>query len=242
MKFMLAFSLALGAHAETCLHTQRASNAQIVAPMALAMDAKTHESYVWFQGNELNGGKHLNAKCPTCKGGVKFQFNIKKAGKYTFQADVIAPNNRDDSFYVTTSLDTDTPYKWDVGKSMGLSTVWTWGNIEGIKDKYFPAGTHSITLKPREDGTKVRALRVTKGSENVCFKKAQALQAPKPISKLIGTKQDCCRYNGANVGYVKNADSFDKCEAGCRANKNCNFLSYNKSWKAVRLVAISDSR
>merc|ERR1712166_1442528 len=124
------------------------------------------DGYVWLQGNELNGGKHLNAKCPTCKGGVKFQFNIKKAGKYTFQADLIAPNNRDDSFYVTTSVDNGTPQAWHTT----VYTVWTWGDIGGIKDKYFPAGTHTITLKPREDGTKVRALRVTKGSENVCFK------------------------------------------------------------------------
>lgn len=41
-----------------------------------------------------------------------------------------------------------------------------------MKDKYFPAGTHSITLKPREDGTKVRALKVTTGAGIVCFKKA----------------------------------------------------------------------
>merc|ERR1740117_2079927 len=67
-----------------------------------------------------------------------------------------------------------------------------------------------------------------------------ALGASAQTSKLIGTKQDCCRYNGANVGNVKNADSFDKCEAGCRANKNCNFLSYNKSWKACSLCSKCD--
>jgi len=67
-----------------------------------------------------------------------------------------------------------------------------------------------------------------------------ALGASAQTSKLIGTKQDCCRYNGANVGNVKNADSFDKCEAGCKANQNCNFFSYNKSWKACSLCSKCD--
>ena len=60
-------------------------------------------------------------------------------------------------------------------------------------------------------------------------------------SKLIGTKQDCCRYNGASVGVGRkyNGD-FAKCEAGCKATKNCNFLSYNKSWKACVLCSKCD--
>jgi len=194
MKFFCL--LVAAASAQTCLHTGRAVDAEIVAPMVRAVDAETHETYVWFQGNELNGGKHLNAKCPTCTGGATFQFDVKKAGKYTFQADLIAPNNRDDSLYVTTSVDRGTPYQW----SIGVFTSWTNRDIEGIKDKYFPAGTHSITLKPREDGTKVRALKVTTGSENVCFKKAQA---PKPkCNAELATDAEIIAPMVARDGYV----------------------------------------
>jgi len=217
-----------------CLRSQLAIDAEIVAPMV------ARDGYVWFEGNEITvpkrdksddtTKKHRNDKCPTCAGGVKFQFEIKKAGTYTFQAELIAANNRDDSFYVATSVDNAEPYKWDVGLSTGLSTDWTWGDIEGIKGKYFSAGTHSITLKPREDGTKVRALKATEGSENVCFKSKNAFLCDFKKNFISGQRYsqisltDYCR-NGVCNANPKYGGANSKVKAIAYCKKTCDSRS-----------------
>jgi len=79
-----------------------------------------------------------------------------------FEAELIAPNGGSNSLWLRTSVDGAKSTTWHTR----VSKTWGWQTMP--ISKKFAAGAHTIQLKPREDGTKVRAIRATQGSA-MCF-------------------------------------------------------------------------
>jgi hypothetical protein len=78
-----------------------------------------------------------------------------------------------------------------------------------------------------------------------CTCSMSSAPAPTPKAKeftgsdIIGLGKDCCRKNGGYVGQIKNVD-VAKCEAGCLANKKCNFFSHSNHYKSCSLCSKCD--
>ena len=135
----------------------------INAPMRVANDANASEGqYVWVPNGEGNGGE----------GYTELSFAVPVAGDYYIHGRVIAPTTRDNSFSV--SLDGGADYTWSIS---GNPTSWVWNEINHYT---LGAGTHTISVKQREDGTKLDQLWITSepnGSPNT-----RTLTSPSKLS------------------------------------------------------------
>ena len=116
----------------------------INAPMRVANDANASEGqYVWVPNGEGNGGG----------GYTELSFAVPVAGNYSIHGRVIAPTTQDNSFSV--SVDGGADYTWSIP---GNPTSWVWHEINSYT---LGAGTHTISVKQREDGTKLDQLWIT---------------------------------------------------------------------------------
>jgi len=89
------------------------------------------------------GGVHGSA--------LDFTMHCAKQSDLTFEAEVIAPNGNADSFFISLG---STGVRWDTG----LSQTWTWSAVS--PSVAVPAGSHKLRLWGREDGIKIRNLRL----------------------------------------------------------------------------------
>ena len=114
------------------------------APLIVANDASASEGqYVWVP----NGGG----------GYTELSFEVPVAGNYSLHGRVIAPSTADNSFFV--SLDGGADFTWSIP---GNPTSWVWDEISSYSLR---AGTHTIRIKQREDGTKLDQLWITSESD-----------------------------------------------------------------------------
>lgn len=114
------------------------------SPMQAATDASASGGqYVWVPNGTGNDGP----------GYVELSFSVPAAGDYYLWGKVIAPNGTDNSFYV--AMDGGANYTWSIS---GEPTSWTWDKINTYA---LNAGTHTVRVKQREDGTKLDQLWIT---------------------------------------------------------------------------------
>ncbi len=114
------------------------------APMQMANDASASAGqYVWVPNGSGNDGP----------GYVELSFTVPTTGDYSLWGKVIAPSGADNSFYV--AVDGGTDYYWSIS---GDPTTWTWDEINTYT---LNAGTHTVRIKQREDGTKLDQLWIT---------------------------------------------------------------------------------
>jgi hypothetical protein len=104
--------------------------------------------YVWVRNGSGSGGS------------ATYTFNVSKSGKYIIWARVAAPNNNDDSFYV--SVDGGSQSTWD----LTLSSKWVWDKVShrgGANPVTYnlSAGKHTLLIKQREDGAKLDEFIIT---------------------------------------------------------------------------------
>lgn len=141
-----------------------ASEADLVAPMTLRVDSQSTDRRPWIEvpdgpGNDAPEGG---------PGAATFTFSVPRAGRYVLWGEVLAPHSNDNSFYV--SVNGGSEYTWHTPSPDHTTSDWQWDPISSEEDSgsltnpmIFPleAGTHRLRIRNREDGTRLRQLRIT---------------------------------------------------------------------------------
>ena len=132
-----------------------AENGILVTPMSLATDAlSSGGQYVWAP--EGVG----NVYAPDAgAGSVEFIFAVVQAADFMIWGRVLSSDYASDSFYL--SIDAGIPMRWNtpVGPS------WTWRKAEPVGYSglfHLTPGIHKLRIIPREDGTKLDKLIISK--------------------------------------------------------------------------------
>ncbi|PQJ35546.1 hypothetical protein BSZ35_13875 [Salinibacter sp. 10B] len=103
-------------------------------------------------------------------GAATWTFTVPREGEYVFWGEVRAPAPNDNSFYV--SVDGGKDIAWHIPAPNATTEGWTWDPVSRLKEGEhtdpvifsLEAGTHQLRLRNREDGTRLRRLRVTNRS------------------------------------------------------------------------------
>jgi hypothetical protein len=120
-------------------------------PMVVANDARA------------SGGKYLWVPIGTNSGGfAAYKVTIPKSGTYVVWGRVIANNGQEDSFYV--QMDNGARFTWHTKR--GDKETWVWDQVtNGSKTNLMrftlTAGTHTLHIGRRENGTKLDKLLIT---------------------------------------------------------------------------------
>ncbi len=128
------------------------------APMQISSNSQASgRQYIWVP----NGTG--NVWDPTQTGGeAVYTFVVPVTGTYLIWGRVISNNGEDDSFFV--SVDNSASLLWDTER--GGTETWVWDRISnrgGADPALFTlnAGTHTLRIAQREDGTKLDKLLIT---------------------------------------------------------------------------------
>jgi hypothetical protein len=128
----------------------------LTSPMRTGTDSSASSGrYIW-----VPSGKGDLSNPSLAGGSAKYTFELPVGGTYLLWGLTLAGNTSDDSFYV--SLDGQPYMLWDVK----ISQDWSWNilNNRGVADPVYlrlTPGTHTLTIKQREDGTKIDKLILT---------------------------------------------------------------------------------
>jgi hypothetical protein len=146
-----------------------AEGGNVVAPMAMAGDAAASAGgYIWAP--EGAGNRYTS----TSSGGrVEYRFDLPTDGDYAIWGRVMAPDSASDSFFV--SID-GSEMTWHT--KLSDNGNWTWDvvslrNVNGERNASNPlvyhlgAGSHTITIKQREDGTRLDKILVTRNLSTI---------------------------------------------------------------------------
>jgi hypothetical protein len=150
-----------------------------VAPPSLAACATT-PSYLYREAESgtigaplrilndksASGGKYLTVAAgknsldvPPSNGRASYAFTVAAAGSYRLWGRVIAPTTADDSFWVR--IDGGNWVKWS---SVALGASWHWDQVRDGDHGNAPvvaAGSHTVQVAYREDGTQLDRLLLT---------------------------------------------------------------------------------
>ncbi len=111
------------------------------SPMVVASDASASGGkYVWAPQGAGNRAS------PPVDGAVTVTFTVPASGTYAVHGRTLAPSSTDDSFWV--SIDGGAAFKWEPG----TGSEWTWNKMGSYP---LAAGTHTLKVMLREDGTKI---------------------------------------------------------------------------------------
>jgi hypothetical protein len=106
-------------------------------------------------------GTNSNSAAPS-NGSSVIPFNVTGAGTYKLWGRVMAPTNKDDSFWVR--VDGGTWVNWN---DITPGGSWHWANVTNDASSDAPilvnlaAGAHTISFAYREDGTRLDRVLVT---------------------------------------------------------------------------------
>lgn len=100
-------------------------------------------------------------------GAATFRVSVPYDGDYVLWGEVIAPSDRENSFYV--AVNGGDEVIWHTPGYLDTTTEWRWDPISDGRQQdktdpvVFPleAGTHQLRIRSREDGTRLRRLRIT---------------------------------------------------------------------------------
>ncbi|MDI6720725.1 MAG: hypothetical protein QMD46_14095, partial [Methanomicrobiales archaeon] len=125
-----------------------AESMALTSPMVKASDAAASGgAYIWVPqgtGDQMDSsGTRGTATCTV---------DVPESGSYTLWARVSSPTAGDDSVWI--SMDVSSPWHWDYASNAN----WHW---EKGRTYTLSAGKHTITLKWREDGTKLDKFLLT---------------------------------------------------------------------------------
>ena len=125
--------------------TVLASQGSITAPFVLA------DGYVWAPNGAGNFGD----------GRVSFVVRALASTTVEVELEVTSPNDKNDSFLLAFVDGADFTFH------TGIQQSWTWklaGSAAGAQTWSLSAGEHTFHVKSREDGTKLRAVRIVTGN------------------------------------------------------------------------------
>jgi hypothetical protein len=128
-------------------------------PMAVGIRNNTPEGrYMWVPQGE---GDVLDPS--QAAGFAEYRFTVQEAGDYVIWGRVNGGSKADKSFFVAVD---DGPYiQWNT-PVQSVATSWVWDQVsqQGGEDAAvftLEAGTHTLVIKQREDGTKLNKLLIT---------------------------------------------------------------------------------
>ena len=127
---------------------------------SLAIDAASGKIAKPFTVKEIDGVKYVIG---SERGGVEFEIDVLKDGKYIIWGKAYGTNGKHNSFFVIVD---NMPYMiWDVKVSKEKKTRWM--KIKGRKNFKngrinFKKGKHKISITGREDGTVLEKIFIGK--------------------------------------------------------------------------------
>ena len=128
---------------EVRLWLEAEAPSQLTAPMVVASDSRaTGGKYLWTPNSHTGDGM------------ATYHFTVPTTGTYALWGRVIAANGEDNSFFV--KLDNATERTWQTPPS-GPAT-WVWSEVQHVA---LTAGTHTLRIRKRENGTKLDKLLIT---------------------------------------------------------------------------------
>jgi endo-1,4-beta-xylanase len=109
-------------------------------------------TYVTIQ----SGYNSLSSAPTSTSGQIALPFSVGSSGTYTLWARIIAPTPNDDSFWIR--MDSGTWFMWN---NITPSSSWTWDDCQTYS---LSAGSHTLTVAYREDGTRLDKIYLTNTS------------------------------------------------------------------------------
>lgn len=107
----------------------------------------------------IASGNNSTGSAPTSSNGhIDYDFEVSESGTYTLWARVIAPSPTDDSFWIR--MDGGSWISWN--NIAPGSTSWTWDDVQSYS---LSAGSHTLTVAYREDGTRLDKLYLTNAGD-----------------------------------------------------------------------------
>jgi len=131
-----------------------------------AEDGDIHNAMVTAGDNNASSGTYiLVPNGGGSNGYAAYTFQVTSAGNYVVWGRVLAPNGTSDSFYV--AMDGGAESIWDTA----ISTKWVWKKVShrgGADPAVYnlATGKHTLTIKQREDGTKIDCVVITMNSSS----------------------------------------------------------------------------
>jgi hypothetical protein len=137
--------------------------AALTPPMVLRADSQSTNSEPWIEVPDGPG----NDRPEGGSGTATFTFTVPATGHYVFWGQVQAKAHNDNSFYV--SVDGGEEMTWHAPAPDATTDKWQWDPISSGEDDAFTdpfifsldAGSHQLRIRNREDGTRLRHLRIT---------------------------------------------------------------------------------
>ncbi|MBI5364013.1 MAG: hypothetical protein HZA53_12590 [Planctomycetes bacterium] len=133
-----------------------AENGAITSPMVSALDSTASNGrYVWAPSGAGN-----NSSATGTLGVDALTFNVTAPGNYYVWGLVKTPTVNDNQFWA--KMDSGTYFNW----TMPVTTVWTWDKVNDTAAQdpilwNLTAGSHTLRIRWREDGTKLDRVIVT---------------------------------------------------------------------------------
>jgi hypothetical protein len=131
-----------------------------------AEDGDIHNAMVTAGDNNASSGTYiLVPNGGGSNGYAAYTFQVTSAGNYVVWGRVLAPNGTSDSFYV--AMDGGAESTWDTT----ISSKWVWKKVShrgGANPVVYnlATGKHTLTIKQREDGTKIDCVVITMNSSS----------------------------------------------------------------------------
>jgi len=130
----------------------QAESENITSPLETVSDPNASAgAYIWKPSG--------SGDTTTPDGAAEYTIDIPIAGEYVIWGRVIAPDGGCNSFF--TSIDAGEDFAWGVQ----IGSVWTWDSVNGNGQDplvlNLSAGTHTLRISGREDGTKLDRLLIT---------------------------------------------------------------------------------
>ena len=116
-------------------------------------------------------------------GSASFAWRASTDTTVAFEFDVLAPSDNDDSFFI--SIDDGSPVTWNIA----VSASWQW--VSGPATYTVAAGDHTLHIARREDGAKLRTLRVVSGDASFRIDSAENMRTADQPPGWVGCYQDC---------------------------------------------------
>jgi hypothetical protein len=169
--------------------------ATISSPLLIKDDAlASNGSYI-----EALAGNDSKTTMPATDGVTALTFTTTQSGTFRIWGRVQAATDGDDSFWV--KMDNGSPIKWN---EIPLGSSWHWGLVRPDAASNPPstfnlsAGTHTLKIAYREDGTRLDALVVT---SDTSYDPGATLTGA-PVAPVLDPNFDAATVNGVLVSWT----------------------------------------
>ena len=159
----------------------QAESENITSPLETALDPDASAgTYMWKSSGSGDSA--------TPDGAAEYTIDIPTTGDYVIWGRVIAPDGGCNSFF--TSIDAGEDFVWGVQ----IGSVWTWDSVNGnAQDPLvfnLVAGTHTLRISGREDGTKLDRLLITNDMDFVPSEEDPDNVPPPDVSNFTDSAGD----------------------------------------------------